>query len=308
MLGTLTTKRWLTWLLVATIWGVSCIFLGRWQWHRWQEKSVKQSQISDNYDGPTTSLADVMTTSKSPEPMSEWKQVKATGHYVGQTYMVRNRPGPQQGPREIFGYETLNVFETDGVKVLVDRGWVGNGTSAKTPQSVPKPPSGTITLVGWTRPSEPNLGRADVAGQVSSISVAEMQRRTGDKLVQGYLRMRTEKTASGSAPPRPLALDKPDQGQAAGINLSYAFQWWAGGIAGYAFVFLRARREHLDELWEAENPEAVENEEAIFDAGESQGATAPPVSETTAAAQPRPSRQRKPRKPKKTRIWDEEDE
>ena len=72
----------------------------------------------------------------------------------------------------------------------------------------------------------------------------------------------------------------------AGINLSYAIQWWLGIVAGYAFVLMRARREYLDGL-ETADPAS---------AGEVQ------AQEGATAARPRREKKRK------QRIWDEEDE
>lgn len=274
MLRLLATRRWLTWLLIATVWATLCLFAGRWQWHRWQDKSQIQSRIDSNYDADPVRFSDVLSTTAEPTKENEWKQVRGTGHYVGDTLMVRNRPGPGGD----FGYETVAVFSVDGMNVLVDRGWVANGADAATPSTIPPSPKGEITLTGWVRPSEKSLGRPPVRGQLSSISTADAVKATGLKLAAGYVRMKDEKSASGAVPPRPQAQDKPSQGMAAGINLSYAIQWWLGAIAGYAFVLLRARREHLDRL-----------------AGSGGGAT------VAAGRSPREKKRRQ-------YIWDDEDE
>ena len=90
----------------------------------------------------------------------------------------------------------------------------------------------------------------------------------------------------GTTPPRPQALERPSQGMAAGINLSYAIQWWLGIVAGYAFVLMRARREYLDGLETADPASAGE------------------VQAHDGATAARPRREKK----RKQRIWDEEDE
>ena len=109
-------------------------------------------------------------------------------------------------------------------------------------------------------------------------------------------------------PPRPAALDKPSQGMAAGINLSYALQWWLGAIAGYAFVLLRARREHLDALdaqseLDAADGGAPGGESARAD----EVAAAGEASDRVPATSTRPSRPPRAKRPRKQRIWDEED-
>ena len=74
-------------------------------------------------------------------------------------------------------------------------------------------------------------------------------------------------------PPRPTPLAEPDTDL--GPHQAYAFQWWAGMVAAFALVYFGARREYLDE------------------------ATPSPVGEELAASTPRP---------RKVRVWDEEDE
>lgn len=282
MLRLLSTKRWLTWLLVATLWATICLVAGRWQWNRWQEKSTIQERIDTNYDARPVPFGDVLEDGRAPAKDDEWKQVRGTGTYLGDVRMVRNRPGPGGD----FGYETVDVFAVDGIKVLVDRGWVTNGSSAAKPSSVPASPRGQVTVTGWVRPSEKSLGRPPVEGQLSSISTADAEKATGEQLVDGYVRMRTESMPDGTTPPRPQALERPSQGMAAGINLSYAIQWWLGIVAGYAFVLMRARSEYLDGLETADPASAGE------------------VQAHDGATAARPRREKK----RKQRIWDEEDE
>lgn len=266
MLRVLLTRRWLAWLAVALIVSVACVLLGRWQWHRWESKHAMQSQISDNYDAAPMSLPSILPKPTSPLPdHREWSQVRMSGTYDAEhRLLVRNRPYDGQ-----FGYEVIVPFRlADGGTVLVDRGWVPNGPNAATPPQVPATPGGTVELVGWLRPGERELDRAPITGQVSSINIADVERQAGADLYDStYVLMRSERTAAGTAPARPQALEKPDQGSAAGINLSYAIQWWVGALAVPAYVLFVARREARD-----------------------------------LAGIPRRE------KPKKVRIWDEEDD
>lgn len=292
MLRTLTSRRWLIWLLVATVWAVLCIFLGRWQWGRWEEKSVIQDRVDANYNSAPADIRELTGVKQPIRKQDEWRQVKMSGHYEPTTLMVRNRPGPDGD----YGYQTVNVFVSNGLRVVVDRGWVPNGTTAKAPQSVPAAPKGDLTVIGWVRPTEKSLGRSEVPGQLASIAVSDVERVTGKPVAASYVRMRSEKLANGAVPPRPAALDRPSQGQAAGINLSYALQWWLGAIAGYAFVLLRARREYLDEqLLANEDAEPGRSAAQADDAGPQHPADVRTTKRTT-------------KRPKKQRIWDEEDE
>ncbi len=271
MIRLLLTRRWITWLLVAFVWSVGCFFLGRWQWHRWESKHTAQQEVSRNYDATPRRFRDVVPSATAPLPDTrEWAQVRLTGHYLPQArVLVRNRPADGN-----FGYEVLVPFVLDGGAgtVLVDRGWVDNGPNAATSAAVPPAPAGPSTVIGWVRPTERSLDRPPVPGSVASINPADVAAQTRVATDRtAYVRMRSERTATGAVPPRPAKLDKPEPGSYAGINLSYALQWWLGLVAGPAFVVLRARREHRDTLIES-------------------GGSAPSAP-----------------KPRKVRIWDEED-
>lgn len=267
MLRVLLTRRWLAWLAVAALVGVACFFLGRWQWGRWEAKHALQTQISDNYNATPVSLASVLPSQTAPLPSArQWTQVRLEGSYDdAHRLLVRNRPNSGT-----YGYEVLVPFKlTAGGSVLVNRGWVPNGPNAATPPAMPASPGGPATVVGWLRPPEIDLARAPIPQQVSSINVSDVEEQTGLALYDGaYIRMRSESVPSGARPPRPAALEPPDQGTAAGINLSYAIQWWVAIVAVFALVLLRARREAID------------------------------TGEVTPRKEPRP---------KKVRIWDEED-
>ena len=82
MLRLLTTRRWLTWLLVATLWATLCVIAGFWQWGRWEDKSTIQNRIDANYDATPTPMSRELSTSRAPAKSDEWKQVTGRGHYA----------------------------------------------------------------------------------------------------------------------------------------------------------------------------------------------------------------------------------
>lgn len=265
MLRRFLTRRWLAWLLVAVVWAVACVFLGRWQWHRYEGKKLSQHQLTDNYNAKpvgVTSILPERTTALTPQ--DTWKQVALRGHYVSsERLLVRNRPNDGY-----YGYEVVVPFrQTDGRTVLVDRGWINNGRTAAAPAAVPPAPGGTITVAGWLRPGEAVKDNSSVPGQISSINLPRVATLTQQPvLTGGYVLMRSEKPAAAATHHGLASLPKPSPGEYAGVNLSYALQWWFGAVAGLVFYVVRLRREELE------------------------------ADET------------RPAKPKKVRIWDEEDE
>ena len=168
-----------------------------------------------------------------------------------------------------YGYEVLVPLRlADGETLLVDRGWVPNAPSAEELPEVPPPPAGAVTVTGWLRPSEKSLGRDLPAGQVASINVPEASRQLAEPLLGGYLVLQREQTPAGPAPERPAPLERPDTNL--GPHQAYAFQWWGAMLGGFVLVWFGARREYVEGRQDA--------------AG-------------------RADRDR----PKKVRIWDEED-
>lgn len=256
----LLTRRWLVWLLVALIASTACVFLGRWQWHRWQERHEMQTTIRTNYDASPIPFEQVRPDPTADVSRSQqWRQVRMVGEYLteGKT-LVRNRPYDGS-----FGYEIVVPFRTtEGRVVLVDRGWVPNGPTADRPAVEPATPTGKVGITGWIRPAERSLERATIPGQASSINPPQISAANGKPTDnRSYVLLRVEDPRPAQVP---AVLPKPDLGTAAGVNLSYAIQWALAAIAFPVLVLLAARRET-------------------------------------------PGVRARPPKPKKVRIWDEED-
>lgn len=267
------SRRWLTAMAVAALFAVACIFLGRWQWDRHEDRAAKAQRINSHYFATPVPLSRAMPVpdAKLPRP-EEWTLVSATGRYADQSRMlVRNRPN-----NGVFGYEVVVPLKlADGTSLLVDRGWIPNGQNAAEPSPVPATPTGDITVTGWLRMGEPSLRRQLPTGQLASINLTEARAQTGASLYGAYLILRSEAGMPGQRIARPQALEEPDTGE--GPHLAYALQWWLSAPVGFALVLVGARREHL------EGSQPTGSDRA--------GAAGPP----------------RPRKVKKTRIWDEED-
>jgi cytochrome oxidase assembly protein ShyY1 len=268
------SRRWLNMLAIAAIFAVACLFLGRWQWGRHEDKTANADRINSHYSASPVPLSSAM-----PRPDvdlaqgQDWTMVTATGRYAAEHLMlVRNRPN-----YGVFGYEVVVPLElSDGTSLLVDRGWIPNGRTAAEPSTTPATPTGVITVTGWLRQGEPSLGRKMSNGQLASINLAEARAQSGTALYGAYLIRRSEAGPPGQRieHPQPLAPPVTDLGP----HLAYALQWWLAVPVGFVLVYVWVRREYLerDDPW----------------APGSEGAAVPA----------------RPAKVKKTRIWDEEDE
>jgi cytochrome oxidase assembly protein ShyY1 len=267
------SRRWLRWFAVAAIFAVACVFLGRWQWGRHEDKVASAQRIELHYSASPVLLSEAMPSPTARLAQAqEWTTVTATGRYAAtHPMLVRNRPN-----NAVFGYEVVVPLElANGSALLVDRGWIPNGPNAAQPSRTPATPTGVITVTGWLRMGEPSMGRKMSNGQLASINLAEAGAQSGTALYGAYLIRRSEAGPVGEHIEAPAALATPNTDL--GPHLAYALQWWLAVPAGLVFVFLAARREYRDSV-EALGPLPV-------------GSAAP-------AREP---------KVKKVRIWDEED-
>jgi len=267
------SRRWLTMLAIAALFALASVYLGRWQWHRHEDKAVRAERIDSHYFASPIPLSRALPGPDAKLPLAqEWTLVNTTGRYAAQHVMlVRNRPN-----NGVFGYEVVVPLDlADGTSLLVDRGWIPNGRTAAEPSRTPATPAGDITVTGWLRLGEPSLGRQMSNGQLASINLAEARAQTGTSLYGAYLIRRSEAGPPDEHIEHAQALGPPDTGQ--GPHLAYALQWWLAAPVGFVLVFVGARREYLDGFEPAPVP----------------GQAATPA---------------RPPKIKKTRIWDEEDE
>ncbi|HYO85990.1 MAG TPA: SURF1 family protein [Dermatophilaceae bacterium] len=270
MIRLLLTRRWLAALALALGFFLTCVYLGRWQWARYEGAASRAGAVETNYQAPPQSLDGVPQPGATLTEERVWTRVQVAGQYdPAAQLMVRNRPQDV-----VYGFEVLvPLLLPDGTGLLVNRGWIKNAERADVLPAPPPAPSGPVTVTGWLRPGEPDLERDLPAGQLASIDLSEASRQIGRPLRGAYLLLDREEVPDGSTPARPQPLRPPETGT--GPHLAYAFQWWLASLVGFVLVGVSARRE-----WR-------------------ESAAAPQGSDL----RPRPA----PR-PRKVRIWDEEDE
>jgi cytochrome oxidase assembly protein ShyY1 len=263
------TRRWLLATLAALVFAAACWVLGSWQWGRYEDKLTKVTAIETNYDAPPAPIDTVFRGGALP-PEAQWTRVTVTGTYVADTdLLVRNRT-----LNNVVGFEVLTPLQTDSGVLLVDRGWVPNAATAVVSPEVDAPPSGPVEVTGWLRTGEPSLGRDLPADQLASVSIADARGKVsqlGATDVYVVLGAQSPPTVAAGHPLTVLPRPEEDLGP----HQAYAIQWWLTMPGGLIFVIWAMRRR----LAPTEEPEAgVEGE-----------------------------RVRVPAKPKKVRIWDEED-
>ena len=136
---------------------------------------------------------------------------------------------------------------------------------------VPEPPPGEVTVTGWLRRAESEPSEPLPRPQLGTIDLDAAAHLAGGPVLGGYVVLDEERAGGVPTPPerRPARLAEPTTGT--GPHLFYAFQWWAAMPIGFVLVALGVRRQVADARWRAEGHEGPRE------------------------------------RPRKVRIWDEED-
>ena len=246
--------RWTAYVGIAIVFAIACAFLSHWQFSRNAERSRQLALVAANYDADPVTLSSLIPEGEALAPDDEWRPVALTGTYLADDQLLaRNRA---HGGTSAF--EVLVPFRLeDGRVLIVDRGWVPPGDSRQTPENVPAPPGGTVTVVVRMQDGEPlpASGRSAPAGQVPTINLPLI----ADDLAPGVDRVETSayglmsaETPAPATAPQQLEAPSDDPGP----YLSYAVQWILFAIMGFVFIgyVIRTERRHRRE--EAEDAAA----------------------------------------------------
>lgn len=278
------SSRWLGYLLLAAIFATACVLLGRWQMDRRAETLAEINRVVSNYSATPIPFADARDQFVKLDADREWTQVELHGRYdVGGQRIVRNRPLNGQP-----GYEVVVPFKLDsGDTVVIDRGWlpIGNKTPG-SPDSVPAPPTGNVTVVARLKHSEPELQRGAPDGQLASIDLPAYASQLGYPLLTGAYGQLASET-----PPvadMPVGFPKPSTDE--GTHLSYSLQWFAFGVLMFVGFGYAARQQARNAAIDAEDAEERAAEDGYLH-----------------ASNPGPRRRPVPRKRKTATAEEEED-
>jgi cytochrome oxidase assembly protein ShyY1 len=269
--------RWTAYIGIAVVFAIACAFLSHWQFSRNAERSRQLALVAANYDAAPVSLDALLPEGGTLDPADEWSPVTLSGTYLAEDQLLaRNRAHGGTSAFEVLVPLRLD----DGRIVIVDRGWVPPGDRVQTPQDVPVPPSGHVTVVARLQPGEqlPSSGRGAPAGQVPTINLPLIAETLGDDAsrveTSAYGLMVSEDPAPATAPQQ---LESPSDDP--GPFLSYAVQWILFAVMGFVFigyVIVTERRHRREEAEDAAAARAAAVE-AAANGGEPAPAPAPRV-------------------------------
>jgi cytochrome oxidase assembly protein ShyY1 len=211
-------KRWLGWLVLATVFAVSCFFLANWQFNRRTEAVAKIDLVTKNYDQPPVSLQELIRPNGF-KPSDEWRPTELTGQFlIEDAVLVRNRPyNGSPGFLQVIPFQL-----TTGQLVAIETGWLATDERLDAPKVIPLPSAEETTIWGRLRPAEPLLGRSAPKGQIPTINLGALEAKTsasGDFYEDFYVRL--GESYSSGAVPKTLPMPELTEGN----HLSYALQW-----------------------------------------------------------------------------------
>ncbi len=237
----LLTPRWLALHVLVLVLIPAFVFLGRWQFGRFEERSAASTRTSANMDAAPVPLKSLDTVGGDVPESLKFRAVTATGRYdATHELLVRRRT---QNSR--VGFYVVTPLITPEGAVLVNRGWVQAGATADSLPQVPPPPPGDVTVTGRLRPAETEdstgiRNRSGLPqGQILLINTADIGKAAPYKLFGGFVELAGQRPQTD---PAPEPVPAPDAGNGGGLNLAYGVQWWlfiGVAIGGWAFLIRR---------------------------------------------------------------------
>ncbi len=249
------SRRWAGYLALTMLFAAVCSGLGVWQLARRDEALTELYKIDSNFDSNPVPVVEALPELTDFDESQKWMPVQLTGTYlIDYEMLARNRP-----LNVTPGFEVLTPLQlADGTIFIVDRGWLPTGEEQDAPDTVPAPPTGTVTVIARLKAGEPDLpGRTASGNQVATINLTTIAERLDRPTYTGaYGLMDTESPAPSEE--RPTAVVKPVRDE--GPHLSYAFQWFVFGLLAFIGLGWALREEYRSV--NAEDPEERERADA----------------------------------------------
>ena len=245
------SRRWAGYLALTILFAAVCSGLGVWQLARRDQALTELFKIDSNFDSNPVPVTEALPELTGFDESQKWMPVELTGTYlVDDEMLARNRP-LNVNP----GFEVLTpLLLADGTIFIVDRGWLPTGQEQDAPDTVPAPPSGTVTVVARLKASEPDLpGRTATGNQVATINLSTIAERLNEPTYTGAYGLMAKESPAATEE-RPTAVLKPIRDE--GPHLSYAFQWFVFGLLAFIGLGWALREEYRSV--NAEDPEERE--------------------------------------------------
>jgi len=229
-------RMWLRWLALAVFvvaLAIAFVNLGFWQLARLDQRRAMNSSVTSHETSAVVDFDTVFT--RTITEADQWQRVAVRGTFdADHQFLVRYRSNGQES-----GYEVITPLRTtSGSWVLVDRGFGVKPATSDYPSTLPAPPSGEVSIVGYVRRDE--QGSADAMTPVQPLNTIRLVNSSAlaatlpYPVVNGFVSVVeiTPAQDGGLAPVQPPDLTE-------GNHFSYAIQWFSfAAMAGLGLVLL----------------------------------------------------------------------
>jgi surfeit locus 1 family protein len=254
------TPKWILGHVLVVAVGVSFTGFGVWQLQRHEARMDRNEVALGRLAAQSVGLDEAVARAAAEEgsiggvdPLA-YRRVRLTGVFAPESEVLR-RPVARDGRP---GYHVITpLVLDDGRAVLVERGWVPQELGRVPVREAP-PPSGRVTIEGWTFPTErPPTGplaaiaaRDPPEGPLQAVAYVDEERLAGQmpfELERVLVLLDAPARAPGDAT---LPLPPPPPALGTGAHLGYAVQWFAFAliaVIGYVALLRRVGRDAADE-------------------------------------------------------------
>lgn len=196
------------------------------------ERHAKNFKIEANASKAKVALESLITGRKLDLSSNEWRTVTVVGSFdTRHEVLLRNRYNDDGK----YGYEYLTLFEANGRKFWVDRGWVKAGDTALARPNIPDTPNGQIEILGRLRLDNSLPRGSFFALPASGALINSWNLQSKVKTEAFYLDLIS---APGITPSTPAELPELSDGP----HMAYALQWlFFAGLIGYGRYLIRKR-------------------------------------------------------------------
>jgi cytochrome oxidase assembly protein ShyY1 len=233
----LLSRRWLLFAVVVALLCYAAWWLGEWQFGRLADRKASNAIVRANEDRPPTPVADVLAPGRTVSEDDEWRQVTATGTYdTDNTVVVRYRTRDGSSGIDV----VVPLVTDDGASLLVDRGWMATDNQGTSPDDVPAPPTGEVTVDGWVRADATGDSTTVEDHSTRAISSADIGPAIDQQVYGGFVELDTEDGAPADGL-LPVELPELDNGP----HFFYGLQWWFFGVLalfGFGYLAYDERR------------------------------------------------------------------
>lgn len=206
-----------------------CLWAAQWQYERGVDRHARNALIQEQSKLPPVAFRELAGDISA----YEWRKISIEGTFDDSNQiLLRNRY--HDG---MYGFEQLTLFEFDGRKIWVDRGWVKAGSDATVPPQL-QPTIETPLVIDGRLRLDSSLPRGKffaVSNDSERNLVSQLDARKGVQTEKFYVDL-ISASESSMNPAVPVELPELSDGP----HMAYALQWvFFAGLVIYGRRLIR---------------------------------------------------------------------